>query len=69
MKIKYILLALLCLFINNSFAKEPKTTDSNVFGHVLDKITQEHLPFVTLQLEGTSIGTATDESGHYFLKH
>ena len=69
MKIKYILLAFLCLTINYAQAEETKGTDANVYGHVLDKITKEHLPYVTLQIKGTSIGTATDESGHYFLKN
>lgn len=46
-----------------------KGTDANIFGHVLDKSTREHLPFVTIQLKGTTIGTTTDETGHYFLKN
>ena len=69
MKIKYILLAFLCLYTKNIFAKEPKATDANVIGHVLDKKTKEHLPYVTFQVKETSIGTATDDTGHYFLKH
>ncbi len=69
MKIQYILLALLCLFAKTIFAEEPKETDANVFGHVLDKTTKEHLPYVTFQVKGTTIGTATDDTGHYFLKH
>jgi len=70
MKIKYMFLALLCLFINQSFAEKPaKGTDANIFGHVLDKNTQEHLPYVTLQFKGTTTGTATDATGHYFLKN
>ena len=69
MNIKYILLALLCLIITYTHAEEAKGTDSNVFGHVLDKASQEHLPYVTLHIKGTTIGTATDASGHYFLKN
>ena len=44
-------------------------SDANVFGHVLDKETGEHLPFITVMLKGTTIGTTTDNSGHYFLKN
>ncbi|GGJ93868.1 TonB-dependent receptor [Parabacteroides faecis] len=44
-------------------------SDANVFGHVLDKETGEHLPFITVILKGTTIGTTTDNSGHYFLKN
>ena len=42
-------------------------TDSHLTGHVLDETTGEHLPFVTVQLKGTNIGTVTDESGHFLL--
>ena len=69
MKIKYILLAFLCLTATFTFAQEPKGTDANIFGHILDKYSQEHLPYVTLQIKGTTIGTATDETGHYYLKN
>ena len=44
-------------------------SDANVFGHVLDKGTGEHLPFINIILKGTTIGTTTDNSGHYFLKN
>lgn len=43
--------------------------DAHLVGHVLDEATGEHLPFVNVQIKGTSIGTVTDESGHYFLKN
>lgn len=69
MKIKYILLAFLCLTATFTFAQEPKGTDANIFGHILDKVSQEHLPYVTLQIKGTTIGTATDETGHFYLKN
>ena len=42
--------------------------DAHLVGHVLDEQTGEHLPFVNVQIKGTTIGTVTDESGHYFLK-
>lgn len=44
-------------------------TDANVYGHVIDKGTREHLGFMTIALKGTTIGTATDATGHYFLKN
>ena len=43
--------------------------DAHLVGHVLDETTGEHLPFVNVQVKGTSIGTVTDETGHYFLKN
>lgn len=42
--------------------------DANVVGHVLDKVTGEHLPFITISVKGTMINTMTDATGHYFLK-
>ena len=42
--------------------------DAHLTGHVLDEKTGEHMPYVTVQLKGTNIGTVTDESGHYWLK-
>ena len=72
MKLKYTLLALLCLFSTYTFpeeTKDPDGTDANIIGHVLDKNTQEHLPYVTLQLKGTTVGTSTDATGHYYLKN
>jgi iron complex outermembrane recepter protein len=42
-------------------------TDANIFGHVVDANTGEHLPFVNLLVKGTRIGTITDASGHYHL--
>lgn len=42
-------------------------TDANVFGHVVNAGTGEHIPFINLVIEGTRIGTITDVSGHYIL--
>lgn len=44
-------------------------TDANVMGHVIDKTTNEHIAYVTIRLVGTSYGTMTDATGHYFLKN
>jgi outer membrane receptor for ferrienterochelin and colicins len=42
--------------------------DANINGHVIDAHTNEHLPYVTIFLKGTTIGITTDATGHYFLK-
>ena len=34
----------------------------------MDKATGEHLPGITIILKGTTIGSVTDDSGHYMLK-
>ena len=44
-------------------------SDANIIGHILDKNTKEHLPYITVALKGTTIGTVTDATGHYFLKN
>ena len=54
--------------VNNS-GDEKKNTDANVYGHVKDAKTGEHLPFVIVQVKGTTIGTTTDNTGHFFLKN
>lgn len=44
-------------------------TDINIFGHVTDSFTGEHVPYINIQLKGTTIGTATDATGHFYLKN
>lgn len=44
-------------------------THSHIAGHVLDAATKEPLSYINVHLKGTSIGSTTDESGHYFLKN
>lgn len=67
------LILCLCYALSATWATNDKekmnASDANVFGHVLDKETGEHLPFITIMLKGTTIGTTTDNSGHYFLKN
>ncbi|HSV88642.1 MAG TPA: TonB-dependent receptor [Bacteroidales bacterium] len=42
-------------------------TDANIFGHILDATTGEHIPFINILVEGTRIGALTDVTGHYIL--
>jgi len=46
-----------------------KKTDANINGHVINKISKEHIPFINVLIKGTTIGTATDATGHYYLKN
>lgn len=65
-----IFILFLFLFYKPVFATDiPQrpATDANVFGHVVDTQTGEHLPFINLIIKGTRIGTMTDASGHYLL--
>ena len=54
---------------NSTVEETDKNTDANVYGHVIDKKSGEHMPYVTIQLKGTTIVTTTDKTGHYFLKN
>ena len=54
--------------IADHFTDKKTKTDANLTGHVINKNTGEHIPFFTVSLKGTTLGTATDETGHYFLK-
>ncbi len=54
---------------NSTVDENDKSTDANVYGHVIDKKSGEHMPYVTIQLKGTTIATTTDQTGHYFLKN
>ena len=44
-------------------------TDTHIYGHVIDSQTGEHLPYIVVVLKGTTIGVATDNSGHYVIRH
>ena len=64
MKKATILSFILSLLISFCFAQKQKT-DANVVGHVVSN--GEHLPFVNISVKGTTMGTVTDETGHYQL--
>ena len=64
---KHLLYTLTILFLSFSLFANTNKSDANLVGHVLDAATGEHLPFVTIQLANTSIGTVSDASGHFFL--
>ncbi len=38
-------------------------------GHVIDAETNKHIPYATITIEGTTIGTVSDETGHFFLNN
>ncbi|MBQ8221900.1 MAG: TonB-dependent receptor [Bacteroidales bacterium] len=67
--IKFLLILSALLIINNLSSQAQKRTDANIYGHVLDASNHEHLPFVNVYIKGTTLGTATNETGHYLLEH
>ena len=74
MKYKYIINNILfAISITFGISMQPlmaqTKTDSHIHGHVLDARTGEHLPYVNIYIKGTTIGTASNESGHYYLEN
>ncbi|MCD8073084.1 MAG: TonB-dependent receptor [Alistipes sp.] len=53
---------------DNEAAQRKPRTDANITGHVVKAGTHDHLPYITITIKGTTIGTTTDATGHYFLK-
>ena len=46
-----------------------KGTDANIYGHVVDAKSGEHVPYAIIHVKGTTIATTTDMTGHFFLKN
>ena len=63
MKLSHILAAIaVMLSVSESVLAYPQTkTDTSISGHVTDAKTGEHLPFITIMLKGTNIGTQTPQ--------
>ncbi len=67
---KYVFLIFTFLLFNNFISSaQAVKTDAMLFGHVIDKRTKKHLPFATISIKGTTLGTSTDDSGHFKLTH
>ena len=75
MKKLFTLLLLVCGFALTSVVAttpvipKPSPTDAHIFGHVIDKVSGLHLPYVAVTIEGTTIGVVTDATGHYIIKN
>ena len=67
---KLIILALvLCASVQATIMGAERLTDAHIQGHAVEQGSGEHIPFLTVRLLGTNIGTNTDATGHYFLKN
>lgn len=44
-------------------------TDAHIHGHVIDKATGDHLPYIVVILKGTTIGVTTEHTGHYMIRN
>jgi len=67
-KLIYISQFILIVLISIHAKAQKNRTDANIVGHVVDT-EGEHIPFATVVIKNTTIGTATDETGHYNLIH
>ena len=54
---------------NNIIETVTHSTDAHICGHVIDKNTGEHLPHIVVMLRGTTIGVATENTGHYMIRN
>ena len=55
--------------VDDTEPQRRKPNDANAHGHVIDARNGEHIPFATVSVEGTTIGTTTDATGHFYLKN
>ena len=58
------LVAALCMMLSAGASN----TDTHIYGHIIDKATGEHLPYIVVVLKGTTIGVSTDNTGHYLMR-
>ncbi|MCL2414985.1 MAG: TonB-dependent receptor [Bacteroidales bacterium] len=65
MKKNIILLSILLIFQTTLFSHSPNT--ANITGHTIDRVTGEHLPFVSIAIRGTTLGKTTGATGHFLL--
>lgn len=60
-----IIAIILMLYVSFSAQAQKTKTDANITGHVVSA--GEHIPYAGVFVKGTTIGTVTDETGHYKL--
>jgi outer membrane receptor for ferrienterochelin and colicins len=62
---KKYLWVLALFLLNTPTILSQKNTDANIIGHVTSG--GEHVSFATVSIKGTTIGTSTDQTGHFQL--
>lgn len=50
-------------------APKKNSSDANIYGHIINASNNEHLPYATIAVKGTTIGCSSDATGHYYLKN
>lgn len=51
------------------YSKSTRSTDANIFGHIISGTNGEHIPYATIAIKDTTIGCAADGTGHYSIKN
>lgn len=69
MKLKFMGASLVLLLNVYVLTAQIKHSDANLTGHVIDRETKQHLPYVSIGLKGTTISSTTDATGHFFLRN
>ncbi len=59
------LVAALCVVLS----AKAQYTDAHIHGHVIDRDTGEHLPYMVVVIKGTTIGVTTENTGHYMIRN
>ena len=59
------LVAALCVVLS----AKAQHTDAHIHGHVIDRNTGEHLPYMVVVIKGTTIGVTTENTGHYMIRN
>lgn len=49
-------------------ASRRRRSEATLSGHTIDKYSREHIPFITVRLKGTTLGAASDNTGHFRLR-
>lgn len=60
------LLAVIAIFMT-LVTNAQTTTDANLYGHVINTSTGEHIADINIVVKGTALGTTSNESGHFLL--
>lgn len=68
MKHYIVMLVLVCLGIS-SHAENPVKEGNKVSGYVIERGTEENIPFATVQIVGRSGGTVSDEKGQFVFRN
>jgi outer membrane receptor for ferrienterochelin and colicins len=56
-------------FSDNFGASYSKKAVASISGHTIDRKTDAHIGFINISVKGTTLGVATDATGHFLLKN